>query len=68
MLFYIMYLSVFNHKLVYTFNNINYDVCKVKCQQTPPESAYTSNNKYVTNQESKEKQQSRQRFEPGPYT
>ena len=27
-----------------------------KCQRTPPESVYTSNNKYGTNQESKEKQ------------
>ena len=32
---------------------MNYDVCKVKCQRTPPESVYTSNNKYITNQESK---------------
>ena len=41
-------------------------MCKVKCQQTPPESAYTSNNKYITNQESKENSMSRPGFEPGP--
>ena len=28
----------------------------VICQQTPPESAYTSNNKYIPNKKSKEKQ------------
>ena len=31
-------------------------MCKVKCQRTPPETVCTSNNKYITKQESKEKQ------------
>ena len=30
-------------------------MCKVKCQRTPPEIVYTSNN-YITDKESKEKQ------------
>ena len=38
---------------------------KVKCQQTPPESAYTSNNEYITNQESKENNMSQPGFQGG---
>jgi len=26
---------------------INNDVCKVKCQRTPPDGVFTSNNKYI---------------------
>ena len=33
-------------KQLNSLNNNKHDVCKVKCQRTPPESVYTSNNKY----------------------